>query len=129
MVELGPRIKDAQHRSNAKPLPLSEILGGNTPTSLSPWPTVFRLSLCGSVAWSGRSPLTGTSSKPVLKSFPKNRLAAEAGYDVDQFFTQLQAWSDAHLHAHPVVRSAEELRRLAARESALALKDQPRPKD
>jgi hypothetical protein len=34
---------------------------------------VFRLSSCGSVAWSGRSPLTGISSKPVFRSFPKNR--------------------------------------------------------
>jgi hypothetical protein len=31
-------------------------------------------------------------------------------------------------HAGPVVRNAEELRRLAAEESALALKDKPPPK-
>ena len=55
----------------------------------------------------------------------KDQLAAEAGYDVDQFFAQLGAWSEAHPHAGPVVRNAEELRRLAAEELALALKDKP----
>ncbi|MGD0260676.1 MAG: hypothetical protein ABSD29_12730 [Verrucomicrobiota bacterium] len=58
----------------------------------------------------------------------KDQLAAEAGYDVDQFFAQLRAWSEAHPHAGPVVRNAEELRRLAAGASALALKDKPPPK-
>ena len=58
----------------------------------------------------------------------KNQLAAEAGYDVDRFFAQLRAWSEAHPHAGPVVRNAEELRRLAAGESDLALKDKPPPK-
>jgi sugar/nucleoside kinase (ribokinase family) len=58
----------------------------------------------------------------------KDQLAAEAGYDVDQFFAQLQAWSEAHPHTGLVVRNAEELRRLAAEESALALKDKPATK-
>jgi len=58
----------------------------------------------------------------------KDQLAAEAGYDVDRFFAQLQAWSEAHPHPGPVVRDAEELRRLATEESALALKDKPPPK-
>ena len=44
---------------------------------------------------------------------------------MDRFFAQLRTWSEAHPHAGPVVRNAEELRRLAAGESALALKDKP----
>ena len=53
----------------------------NTPTSHSPWQTVLRLSSCGSAAWSGRSPSTGTSSRPVFRSSPEiasrpDRLAA-----------------------------------------------------
>ena len=55
----------------------------------------------------------------------KDQLAAEAAYDVDRFFGQLRAWSEAHPHAAPVVRNAEELRRLVAEESALALRDKP----
>jgi hypothetical protein len=58
----------------------------------------------------------------------KDRLAAEAGYDADRFFAQLRAWSEAHPHAGPVVRNAEELRHLAAGEPALALNDKPPPK-
>jgi len=54
----------------------------------------------------------------------KDQLAAEATYDVDRFFGQLRAWSEAHPHAAPVVRNAEELRRLATGESALALRGQ-----
>jgi hypothetical protein len=58
----------------------------------------------------------------------KDQLAAEAGYDVDQFFAQLHAWAEEHPHAGPLVRNAEELRHLAAEQSALALKDKPAPK-
>ena len=58
----------------------------------------------------------------------KDQLAAEAGYDVDQFFAQLQAWSQANPHTDPVVRDAEELPRLAAKDSALALKNKPSTK-
>ena len=58
----------------------------------------------------------------------KDQLAAEAGYDVDRFFAQLRAWSEAHPHAGPLVRNAEELRRLAAAESTPALRDEPPPK-
>ena len=58
----------------------------------------------------------------------KGQLVAEAAYDVDRFFGQLRVSSEAHPHAAPVVRNAEELRRLAAEESALALKDTPPPK-
>ena len=58
----------------------------------------------------------------------KDQLAAEAGYDADRFCAQLGAWSETHPHTSPVVRNAEELRRLPAGESALALKDKPPPK-
>ena len=58
----------------------------------------------------------------------KDQLAAEAGYDVDRFFAQLGAWSEARPHTGPVVRKAEELRRMATGESALALKNKPPPK-
>jgi hypothetical protein len=46
----------------------------------------------------------------------KDQLAAESGYDVDRFFAQLRAWSEAHPHPGLVVRHAEELRRLTAGE-------------
>ena len=59
----------------------------------------------------------------------KAQLVAEAGYDADRCFAQLGAWSEAHPHTGPVVRNAEELRRLAAEEPTLALKDKPPPKD
>ena len=62
----------------------------------------------------------------------KDQLAAEAGYDMDRFVEQLHAWSAAHPHVGPVVRNAEELRRLMAEEerkrteqAALALNDKP----
>jgi hypothetical protein len=69
-------------------------------------------------------------ANPVLEEVwrIKDQLAAEAGYDVDRFFAQLRAWSEAHPQAAPVIGSAEELRRLAAEESAPALKDEPPPK-
>ena len=69
-------------------------------------------------------------ANPILEEVwrVKDQLAAEAGYDVDRFFAQLRAWSETHPHAAPVVRNAEELRRLATEESALALKDKPPPK-
>jgi len=66
-------------------------------------------------------------ANPILEEVwrTKDQLAAEAGYDVDRFFAQLQTWSEAHPHTGPVVRNAEELRRLAAEKSVLALNDQP----
>jgi len=69
-------------------------------------------------------------ANPILEEVwrVKDQLAAEAGYDVDRFFAQLRAWSESHPHASPVVRNAEELRRLAAQESTLVLKDSPPPK-
>lgn len=64
----------------------------------------------------------------------KDRLAAEAGYDIKRFFEQLQTWSKAHPHTGPVVHNAEELRRLIQekereqKENAdLALKENPPP--
>jgi len=44
----------------------------------------------------------------------KDRLAAEAGYDVDRFFDQLKEWTAKHPHPGPVVHNAEELRQLIA---------------
>ena len=69
-------------------------------------------------------------ANPILEEVRriKDQLAAEAGYAADRFFAQLRARSEAHPHADPVVRNAEELRRLAAGESALALKDKSLPK-
>ncbi len=62
----------------------------------------------------------------------KDQLAAEAGYDMDRFVEQLHKWSAAHPPSGPVVRNAEELRRLMADEerkraeqAALALNDKP----
>jgi hypothetical protein len=77
-------------------------------------------------------------SNPILEEVwrIKDQLAAEAGYDVDRFFEQLRAWSAAHPHPGPVIRNAEELRQLVAKEerqragvSALALNDKPARKD
>ena len=59
----------------------------------------------------------------------KDQLAAEAGYDVDRFCDQLRAWSETHPHRGTVVHNAEELRRLAAEKTALALNDKPPRKD
>ena len=66
-------------------------------------------------------------ANPILKEVwrVKDQLAAEAGYDVDRFFAQLRAWSVAHPYDGPVVRNAQELTRLAAEGSALALRDKP----
>ncbi len=62
----------------------------------------------------------------------KSQLAAEADYDIDRFFENLRMWETGHPHIGPVVRNAEELRRLVssreserASESSLILNDQP----
>lgn len=62
----------------------------------------------------------------------KDRLAAEAGYDVDRFVDQLKEWSANHPHPGPVVRNAEELRQLIAEkerrraeQAALKLNEKP----
>jgi hypothetical protein len=44
----------------------------------------------------------------------KDRLAAEAGYDVDRFVDQLKEWTAKHPPTGPVVHNAEELRQLIA---------------
>jgi hypothetical protein len=67
----------------------------------------------------------------------KDRLAAEAHYDIDRFVEQLRTWSAAHPPSGPVVRNAEELRQLTekrerelTKQSDMALNDQPaRKKD
>jgi hypothetical protein len=73
-------------------------------------------------------------SNPILEEVwqIKDQLAAEAGYDMNRFVEQLRAWSAAHPPSGPVVRNAEELRRLMgaeererAEESSLALNDKP----
>ena len=76
-------------------------------------------------------------SNPILEEVwrIKDQLAAEAGYDTDRFFDDLQAWTAAHPHQGPVVHNAEELRqRVAERERQvagdLALREEPpRPPD
>lgn len=73
-------------------------------------------------------------SNPILQEVwdIKDRLAAEAGYDVDRFFDQLKDWTAKHPPTGPVVRNAEELRQLLAEkerqcaaQSALTLNEQP----
>jgi hypothetical protein len=46
----------------------------------------------------------------------KDRLAADAGYDIDRFVEQLRAWSAAHPATGRVVHNAAELHRLATGE-------------
>jgi hypothetical protein len=62
----------------------------------------------------------------------KDRLAAEAGYDVNRFVEQLREWSAKHPPTGPVVHNAEELRQLIAEkerqraeQSALTLNEEP----
>ena len=61
----------------------------------------------------------------------KDRLAAEADYDINRFVQQLREWSAKHPHDGPVVHNAEELRQLVAAkerqraESSLALNEEP----
>jgi hypothetical protein len=62
----------------------------------------------------------------------KDRLAAEAGYDVNRFVQQLREWVAEHPHTGPVVHSAEELQQLIAakerqraEQPSLAVKEEP----
>jgi hypothetical protein len=62
----------------------------------------------------------------------KDRLAAEAGYDVDRFIDQLREWTAKHPPTGPVVHNAEDLRQLIAAkerrrsaEATPALKEEP----
>ena len=67
---------------------------------------------------------------PILKEVAdiKDRLAAEAGYDIRRFVEQLREWTEAHPHTGPVARNAGELRALLAKqeeEELLALRELP----
>lgn len=73
-------------------------------------------------------------SNPILEEVwrIKDQLAAEAGYDADRFFDNLQKWMAEHPHPGPVVHNAEELRQLIAEkerqraeQSALTLNEEP----
>jgi hypothetical protein len=73
-------------------------------------------------------------TNPILEEVwrVKDQLAAEAGYDMDRFVEQLREWTTAHPPSGPVVRNAEDLRRLMAAEerqrtteSAMILNDNP----
>jgi hypothetical protein len=73
-------------------------------------------------------------SNPILEEVwrIKDQLAADAGYDVDRFFDNLQKWIAENPPASPVVRNAEELRQLIAEKerqraerSALTLNEEP----
>ncbi len=57
-------------------------------------------------------------SNPILEELwrVKDKLAAEAGYDVERFLEGLRRWEAEHPPAGKVVAGAEELRRLAAEE-------------
>ena len=62
----------------------------------------------------------------------KDRLAAEAGYDVDRFVDQLNEWTAKHPPTGPLVHNAVELRQLIAEQErqraasgALALNENP----
>jgi hypothetical protein len=73
-------------------------------------------------------------SNPILEEVwrIKDELAREAGYDLHRLCENTRKWAEAHPHSGPVVRSAQELRQLAAEEerkraeaAALILKQQP----
>lgn len=73
-------------------------------------------------------------SNPILEEVwrIKDQLAADAGYDVDRFFDNLQKWIAENPPASPVVRNAEELRQLIADKerapagpAAVALNEEP----
>jgi hypothetical protein len=73
-------------------------------------------------------------SNPILEEVwrIKEELAREAGYDIHTFCEQLREWAKAHPHNGPIVRNADELRRLvdegkrkSNEASAPALNEQP----
>jgi hypothetical protein len=53
----------------------------------------------------------------------KDRLAREAGYDVDRFVQNLRQWEIAHPQTGRVINSAEELHQLVAEEDRKRLAD------
>ena len=62
----------------------------------------------------------------------KDDLAREAGNDVHRLCENTRQWAEAHPHPGPVVRSADDLRRLVAdkerqraESSVMALNDKP----
>jgi len=62
----------------------------------------------------------------------KDELAREAGDDIHRLCENTRQWAAAHPHPGPVVRNAEDLRRLVAEQerqraatSAMALNDKP----
>ncbi len=62
----------------------------------------------------------------------KDKLAHEAGYDVDRFVQNLRQWEKAHPQTGQVIRDAEELHQFVAGEerkraaaSALTLNESP----
>ena len=76
-------------------------------------------------------------SNPILEEVwqIKDKLAAEAGYDIDRFFDNLEKWESEHPHSGPIIRSAEELRQHIAEkeqrraaESPMVLHESPPPK-
>lgn len=73
-------------------------------------------------------------SNPILEEVwrIKDQLAAEAGYDPDRFFDNLQGWMAEHPPTSPVVHNAVELNQLFAEsqrqreaETSLALREAP----
>jgi hypothetical protein len=71
-----------------------------------------------------------THRNPLLEEIweIKDRLAAEAGGDIQVFRDQLRAWSEAHPHPGPVVKNVAELRALLEKreeEAAMALREEP----
>ncbi len=75
---------------------------------------------------------------PILEELwaVKDKLAREAGYDVDRFVENLRQWETAHPQPGRVIRNAEELRQFVAEEerkraaaSTLALNESPPHRD
>lgn len=73
-------------------------------------------------------------TNPILEELwkVKDKLAAEAGYDVDRFIDGLRRWEAEHPFCGKVVEGPEDLRRLVAEyerqrseASAPMLKDRP----
>ena len=66
----------------------------------------------------------------------KDKLALEAGYDVNRFVQNLRQWEEAHPQTGRIIRNAEELRQFVTEEerkraakSELALRESPPRQD
>ena len=77
-------------------------------------------------------------SNPILEEVwrIKDELAREAGYDLHRLCENTRKWAAEQPHSGPIVKNAEELRRLAAElerkhaeTSALVIKDYPPRQD